>query len=145
MTDLGITQLVRRNKPQQSPPQAPIPQDVEQEIREAMSSQGLTKNTSAHMIHVQELVDNAVTQAHGDTCRALDKVVTEAKALLERIEKKVEVHKKKLQDEGQKIALELEASMQILTDTVEWVEKQSPQLRQPSLRKKADGQKQQEE
>jgi len=54
--------------------------------------------------------------------------------LLDRICKRVDAHKQKLENEGQKIAQELEASLQILTATVEWVEKQQPQLRHPQLR-----------
>ena len=51
-------------------------------------------------------------------CRALDRIVEEATALLDRICKRVDAHKQKLENEGQKIAQELEASLQILTATV---------------------------
>ncbi len=88
---------------------------------------------SADMTKAREVLSNGVTQAHGDACTALDKIVEDARVLFEKITGKVEERKKKLQEEGQKIAEELEAAMRELTRTLEWVEKQGPRLRKPEM------------
>jgi len=133
-----LQELLRRNAALPQPPANAYPAEmigkVEDTIREAIQTEGINRGNSANMSHIEEIVKNAITQAHGDTCRALDRIVEEATALLDRICKRVDAHKQKLENEGQKIAQELEASLQILTATVEWVEKQQPQLRHPQLR-----------
>jgi ferritin-like metal-binding protein YciE len=51
---------------------------VEDTIREAIQTEGISRGNSANMSHIEEIVKNAITQAHGDTCRALDRIVEEA-------------------------------------------------------------------
>ena len=134
-----------RGRDVQPPSLPPAPRDpeeimasLEQDIlavtdlpRGLERSRGLGNSTD--MTKVRELLSNAVTAAHDDTCTALDKVVEDARSLLDRITKTVEKHKKALQEEGQKIAVQLEASVQELSRTVEWVEKQGPKLRNPQM------------
>jgi uncharacterized protein YicC (UPF0701 family) len=115
----ALQELLRRNAALPQPPGNAYPAEMIDKVEDTIR---------------EEIVKNAITQAHGDTCRALDRIVEEATALLDRIRKRVDLHKQKLENEGQKIAQELEASLQILTATVEWVEKQQPQLRHPQLR-----------
>jgi uncharacterized protein YicC (UPF0701 family) len=83
------------------------------------------------MDKIEKLLSNAVTAAHEDAGKALDRVISEARELMRRIEEGVEQHKQKLQKDGQVMASHLEAAVQALTTTVQWVEQQAPKLRNP--------------
>ena len=115
--------------------------DIEEEIGKIAQQQAIPAllqrsrdiGNSVDMQRAQTVLNNTITAAHEDTCKALDKVVGDARDLLDRITKSVDNHKKMLQDEGQKIAVALEAAIHELTNTVKWVETQSPKLRDPKL------------
>lgn len=142
MTDIfgskaKLPPLPRVVKPELPPPPA---EDVAELIAQAAALDNKVERrivgNSTDMGRVKELLRNAVTAAHDDAGKALDKVLEEATELLARITKKVEEHKKALQDEGQRIAHDLESAVQELKRTVEWVEKQGPALRNPKLEQK---------
>lgn len=88
---------------------------------------------SADMDKIKQMLANAVTAAHDDAGKALDKVLQEARELMKRIEDRVTAHKKMLNEEGQRIAVSLESAVQELTNTCKWVEQQGPKLRNPQL------------
>jgi uncharacterized protein YicC (UPF0701 family) len=88
---------------------------------------------STDMQKAKAMVNNTVTAAHTDTCKALDKVVAEIRGLAERAARDVDEYKKALQSGGQEVAVMLEATMQTITRTVEWIEKATPALRNPKL------------
>jgi hypothetical protein len=76
--------LLRRNAALPQPPANAYPAEiidkVEDTIREAIQTEGINRGNSANMSHIEEIVKNAITQAHGDTCWALDRIVEEATA-----------------------------------------------------------------
>jgi ABC-type transporter Mla subunit MlaD len=121
-------------------PPAPRPEQLVNEIENEIGTMVAKQQpqprraigNSSDMARIQELVSNAITAAHDDTGKALDKVLEEARGLLNRITAAVEQHKKTLQEQGQKIAADLESTVQELKRTCEWVEKQGPNLRSPT-------------
>lgn len=107
------------------------PDTLEDDIREFIPKKATGIGNSTDMNRVKELLHNGVTAAHKDTCNALDKIVADATELMNRLMNAVNEHKHMLEEEGQKIAVQLEGAIQELTRTVEWVEKQGPNLRNP--------------
>jgi uncharacterized protein YicC (UPF0701 family) len=79
------------------------------------------------------VMNNAITAAHEDTCKALDKAMAEIKAMTARCEKGVEEYKQGVRSGGQEIAVMLESTMQTVTKAVAWVEEVIPTLRNPRL------------
>jgi uncharacterized protein YaaQ len=116
--------------------------NLEQEIGKLAASEypGRSRDVgnSADMQRVKQIVENAVTAAHKDTCRALDKVVAEIQEMANRAKKDVEEYKRGLESGGQDIAVLLEATMQQCKRTVEWIEKVTPDLRHPKLEQKEE-------
>jgi hypothetical protein len=114
-------------------------QNVEEEIRRLGATEipamerARDIGNSTGMKKAQQIVNDAVTAAHDDTCRAIDTQVEECRALLVRIEKGAEAHKTRLKEAGQLIARTNGAAIQELLRTAEWYEKQAPNLREPKL------------
>jgi uncharacterized protein YicC (UPF0701 family) len=117
-------------------PEPSLEQEIGREVKTLPPRQDV--GNSIDMARVQTLLATAVTAAHDDTGKALDKVREEARALMQRIDEAVDAHKKMLQSEGQRIAMLLKSSVQELTKTVEWMETQSPKLRNPKLEPESD-------
>lgn len=141
MTDTapGFLKRNKRTNTEGYLPEAPtLEQSLEREVETILTIESRKSGigNSIDMGRVQELLSNAVTAAHDDTGKALDKVRREAHVLMQRIDEAVDKHKQLLQTEGQKIATMLESAVQELTRTVEWVEGQSPKLRNPQLEPK---------
>ena len=88
---------------------------------------------STDMQKAKQIVENTITAAHASTAKALDSVVAEIQALADRAKRDVEAYKTGLESGGQEIAVKLEATMQTITRTVEWIEKHTPDLRNPKL------------
>jgi hypothetical protein len=95
--------------------------------------QSRTIGNSTGMKQAQHILNNTVTAAHDDACKAVDAKVEEGRALMARLERAAENHKARLKEGGQKIALDMESAMQALSRTVEWFEKQAPDLHNPKL------------
>lgn len=137
MVSPNLDFLARRNAEAKAA-KMPDPQKIEDEIADevrkyAPKQQRAGVGNSGDMEKVRQLITNAVTTAHEDAGRAMDNVLAEARNLMERIEDAVDAHKKELFDRGQKIAVSLDSAVQELTRTIQWVEKQSPMLRDPKL------------
>jgi hypothetical protein len=120
--------------------------DLEQEIgklvvqntQSPLSPRTRDVGNSVDMQRVQKVLNNTVTAAHEDACKAVDKIVADARALVDRVAAAAEAHKERLKQGGQQIALDLESAVQVLTRTVEWVEKQAPNLHNPKIEEPTD-------
>ena len=136
----SIMEVIRNAQQQESAgapvqlPKAKPLSEFEQEIKKIAVTAAATKQAavkSSDMEKIQQLLSNGVTYAHEDTCQALDKVCAEAQDLFSRISSAVDHHKNMLRREGQEIARKLEGAVLELRRTVEWLEQQTPKLRDP--------------
>ena len=117
----------------------PKPESIEKELeafipKHVVPIRGREVTNSVDMAKIKTLLHNAVTDAHDDTCAALDRVVKDAATLMTRLTKAVEEHKEMLHEKGKNIALTLEAAVQELTLAVEWAEEQTGRLRNPEYK-----------
>jgi len=108
-----------------------LQQKTEREIENSIKRSGVPVGNSADLNKVREVLNNGVTHAHDDACKAVDKVVADARALMGRLEKAAEEHNKLLCDKGQEIAQQIESAMNRLTTTVEWIEERTKELKPP--------------
>jgi hypothetical protein len=121
------------------PPEEPKLETLESALEEIVSDEVLryapkhARDSGEDMKRVQGVLSDGVTAAHHEACERVDRAVDQARALLDRLVIAAEAHKARLRQEGQDIAVKLQAAIQELTKTVEWAEQRGLALRSPEL------------
>lgn len=112
---------------------------LEREIAAAApDNRARSLGSSEAMTKVTDLLKNSVTTAHDDTCAAVERVLADAGKMMDRLSMAVHDHNTRLREDGQRIAHQLEAALQALTNAVIWVEDHTPKLLDPKVDKTAE-------
>jgi hypothetical protein len=106
-----------------------IEADIAAEVKTVKSEVPPAK--SADIKKANRMVTNTITIAHDDTASVLDHALAEVHALTRRADEAVTEHKRLLAARGQEIARFMEGVVLELNRMVDWLEQETPRLRDP--------------
>lgn len=136
-----------RNIPALPPEKKPNPADlIEADVADLAAKEYAPKprermmKNSRELIEARELLKTAITDAHADTCRAVDRRMEEVMSLVAKLKKAADDYKTKSNRDCQEVVYSMESSMQVLARDMEWFEKTEPSTRNPQLTKQEPAQ-----